>query len=709
MQTAASGWWRTTCSVAGADAGWSGVRRPPGRAPIRRNAPHSAATAPLRAPNLSASVTHGRADDRGLIAQPRRLLAGALLLLLLHACLRLAFTHAIEVDHAEQLVLAQRLQIFYGARQPPLYTWIMWLLEQPFGPSRALAIGLKYLLFLAAGCAGWMAARNLGATRREAGLYIASLFLLYQIFWKMHHGVSHTALLCFASAATLYALARLRQHDRPRDHLLLAAAIVLGVLSKHVYWAFLGALLAAALADPLWRQRLCAPRSVWLWLPVLAVAAPYLVGLIRLPGTLAAELAATVTPAADARHPLWAYGVGLQGLGLAVLGYLSFLLLPMLVAPWLRADPPPAADDPQRIAGVRLLLRLNLWLLTLLLAMVLVGGATRFVERWMHAFLLWLPMAWVLAQGRLGRLAPGRPLPAIVLGLAGLLLAVSFGWQATQFLYGPPACGKCRVLIDYTPLAQALAQDGLADADVLATDEHIAANLRLALPGLAVRVAAYPQIELPRRAGRPCALVWNLQAGESPPASLLELARAWCGEGGASAAQAITLPLARLRLRHPGWRRTLPAPHQDAAYGFAFARFAPAPAIPPPALRSGNVSVEPPSEQSAEVAVRRDRRHQAGAESSTRASRMSTMPRASARVGTSPNWSQPASSAMTGFASEASEASLAERRSMMKVHSNQPSALPPMAVKAKAQRNSGVQSGAGPWSMNATSTSSGVP
>ncbi|HAZ60537.1 MAG TPA: hypothetical protein DCY89_03070 [Gammaproteobacteria bacterium] len=675
--------------------------------------PTAATTTPVASQASADTQTHSRRN--GFIGHPGLIFIGAITLMLLHGSLRLGFTSAIEVDQAEQLVLAQRLQVFYGTRQPPLYTWLAWLLEQPFGPARELASGLKYLLFVAAGTTYWLAARSLGATRREAGLCIVSLVLLYQIVWKMHQGVTHSALLCLASAATLLTIARLRDQHRRRDYLLAACAIVIGMLSKHSYWAFLVALLAAAVADPGLRRRLTAPCSGWLWVPIAGLGVTYLTGLLLLPDPLAVQFRATLG-ASDATRGF--FESRLQGLGSliqATAGFLSFLLLPMLAAPWLRGAPGTTVDSPLRSAGRQLLFRLNVGLLVLLLGLVLVGGATHFVERWLHAFLLWLPMAWVFTQAQRGRLEAGRALPRLMLALAGLLIAAALTWQAVQDIHGPPACHRCRPLIDHGPLADALAEARLADADLLAGDEHIAANLRLRLPGIAVRVPNYPQLQLPRRADRPCVLVWDLGRGVAPPGALLSLAREWCGEGLTAAVQAVTVPLQRQRARHAGWTRTLAAPFADAAYGFAFARYeslavppVAAPRSSPPGGPSAS-SASTSSDRPDMLEARRERPYQAGADSRMSATMMRTMPIPSERVGTSPNCNQPASRAMTGFAREASEASLAESRSRTKVHSSQPSALPPMAVKAKAQRNSGVQSVAGPGSMTARSTSRGVP
>lgn len=511
-----------------------------------------------------------------LLTQPLALLAGFVLLYALHASVRLLATSALEVDHAEQALLIQQLKWSYGLRQPPLYSWLLWVLEYVNGVARSNFVMLKYACFLLAGVCWWQTARAMGADRRTAALATLSLLWLYQIVWKLHHGVSHTALLTLACTATLWLVWRLMQQHRRRDYIALGVMLGIGVMSKHGYWAFLLALLIAASGEALLRRRLLAPRMRWSVAALLLVAGPYLLGLLTEGTALASEYQATLHTTTESRSLIG----GIASLALAMLGFLSpfwlLALVPLFLA-W-RRDGQRQQAAPSG-PGERLLGRMLLVLCLFLCGMVLLTGARSFLERWMHPFLLWLPLWWTLRSSRLGLLAPGRLTPRLLTGGALLLAVTALLWQLAQDIYGPPWCGKCRPLIDYRALVADLEANGLGHANVLAADEHIGANLLLGLPRTRVQVPQYPQAPTAARPGSPCVVVWSLGSGDAPPAALIEAARQWCpvspGHDTAERVHTVVTTLAAWRQRYPGWTRHLAAPHADVAFGWAWAELPP--------------------------------------------------------------------------------------------------------------------------------------
>ena len=53
---------------------------------------------------------------------------------LAHIVVRVAASPALKWDEAEQMLWTQQLSMGYGS-QPPLYTWLQWLVNQVVGPS----------------------------------------------------------------------------------------------------------------------------------------------------------------------------------------------------------------------------------------------------------------------------------------------------------------------------------------------------------------------------------------------------------------------------------------------------------------------------------------------------------------------------------------------------------------------------------------------
>lgn len=497
-----------------------------------------------------------------------RILLGLLIALYaLHAWVRLAFTSAVEVDHAEQLVLSQQLQALYGLRQPPLYTWLLHSLEQVVGPMRANAVLLKYACFIGAWICYWRAARELGANPRLAGLSVLTLAWLYQVVWKLHHGITHTALLTLAACATLWLGLRLRTHQATRDYLALGLAIAIGILSKHGYWALLVCILVASWGDPGLRRAWMTPRIGLVALPVLLFAGPYLYALAHASHVLGAEYASTLKVGTDSTRLL----AGLQNLCLALLGFLSPLWLLMLAA-YLLVQRIGISLAPAAAWGERFLWRLN-GLLLLTLVIMLLGGARSFVERWLHPFLLWLPLAFIFWSARRRLLEPGSPLSRTLIGGATVLLVTSLAYQTAQDVMGPPWCGKCRPLLNYHALANALQAQGLQDANVIAADEHIAANLRVALPGIRSVVPRYAYALANHRPDQACVLIWPGENGADPIQEMLALAGKWCNTRLAPVPPIyIGEDLESWRQRYPNWERHLPPPMEAQAYGWMVGR-----------------------------------------------------------------------------------------------------------------------------------------
>ena len=576
-----------------------------------------------------------------------------------HLLLRVFLIPTLGVDHVEQAVAAQGWLLSYGPTQPPLYTWMQHAVFELFGASILAVVVPKYLLVTAFMLSYFAAARATGLRDMHAALALFSLALLYQIGWKFHSGLTHSLLMSLAIALSLLTLVQVVERGRSRDYLCFGAAVGLGIMSKYGFAAFLFALLVALLTDARMRTRVSGRGMGLSALVALAVCAPLVwFGLTHM-GTLAEVFRGTMveTPASaapvQAGNPLhvWAAGwvegraEGLRSLALAVLGFLSPLwLLLVLVYPRVLpglARPLCAAEDlvPSDMRARRWAAFLRQFFVgvgLLLLALVLIFGATRFKERWMHPFLLLAPIALMhrVARsypeggwGAVGEMSEGAPRLAetasnnsmqttmvtrggqtrgvaprhrVMLALVVFFVVFVVGYRIAEQTLGPPLCGKCRELTPYARLAEALAPHlgpaGGAWA-VLASDEHIAGNMRMHFPGRAVFVPHYAAWS-PRAFGMladgvdgadgrvgdgaedaardnisrddtssvgACVLVWS-GAEDSVPAQLrADLAERFLTELPESVGvNRVQVPLAEFKKRFPKWKR-------EVAPGLAFA------------------------------------------------------------------------------------------------------------------------------------------
>jgi len=144
-------------------------------------------------------------------------------------------------------------------RQPPLYEWLLWSVQQLTGPTLPSFLPIKYGLLT-----GTVAFLYLAATRifRERGFAIlAGLLplLLFQFAWNLHEGVTHSMVLTCAVAASLWALMRITENGRASDYLLFGLIVGLGLISKWGFAGFLVLLLIGAMLQPSLRARLLAP------------------------------------------------------------------------------------------------------------------------------------------------------------------------------------------------------------------------------------------------------------------------------------------------------------------------------------------------------------------------------------------------------------------------------------------------------------------
>ena len=91
---------------------------------------------------MSYAATAGSAPS-GSKAEPWRnglwvVLSAGLLYCLLHATLRLALSSNLPQDDVTANILAQTLEPGYLPRQPPLYEWLLWMVQRVAGPHDAL-------------------------------------------------------------------------------------------------------------------------------------------------------------------------------------------------------------------------------------------------------------------------------------------------------------------------------------------------------------------------------------------------------------------------------------------------------------------------------------------------------------------------------------------------------------------------------------------
>lgn len=432
----------------------------------------------------------------------------------LHFALRLILSPTVGVDDVAEAIFAQSLQWTYYPRQPPLYTWLLWATFQVFGVSVAAVAFLKYALAAAGYLFFWLSACRIFPDRRLSLLAALSLSLIYAIGYGIHVGFTNTVLLIAACGATLYALLRVVQDGHLADYLALGLSLGVGFLSKWGYPAFAAPLLVAATLQQASRRRLADIRILAALAVAVALVGPYLT--FGFQGAAVAHVFNGTMREGTHAVSLAGIGDGLSSLFVAIVMFLAPLwMLAVVVFPRILGARARAASsfDARRFFEHFFLLAGAAAILGVFLL-----GITHFKSRWMHPLLILFPLYLACLVEDAGFSA--RQL-RIWLVLAATAAAAVVGARLAQDLAGPPWCGKCRLFKPYPELADAIRSRGFSSGTIVAGDEHIAGNFRVAFPDARVATSVYAfYVPPPRAFSGQCLVVWDAGQGPEMPLAL---------------------------------------------------------------------------------------------------------------------------------------------------------------------------------------------
>lgn len=419
----------------------------------------------------------------------RHPLAGLILILAAQAIILSTIRSGTSYDGAEQLLYSQYWDWGYGRSQPPLYTWLLKLLQIPLGISQLAENLLKFGL-LALGLAGMLRlAGHLGYARQAALAVMSSLLLVQDIFWELQRNYSHTALLVGLLPWVTLAWLRLADAQGTRPFAWLGFLSGLLILSKYNSGLFLAALIGA---DLLIRRResvLKDPRMGLALAAALIVIAPHLLWASQNTGAVTA-----LSSRFEMQPQGSALKVALQGAAGFAGATLGVFILPILIAAALLRGQVPALIRQPRSIDQRLMLTTGLLFLAFWLAALLGSSSTRAISRW------FLPAAVPLLPVLIGGLCQLRPHAARrVIGAALILFGLGI---CVQWLYSTRI--NARMDYDYAALAEHLSA-GTKPQTILLSDYAIFANLRLYDPKPAY--AAPPMPKQPRGIALPAILV----------------------------------------------------------------------------------------------------------------------------------------------------------------------------------------------------------
>ncbi len=446
------------------------------------------------------------------------LLAGLLSYLGVMAFVLSFLFEAVSLDAAEQVLWTQSLRLGYGI-QPPLYTWLQWVMFGVFGVNVTALVLTKEILIATTAITTYFIAKRIAQNERIAGLTLISFLLIPQFSYESHRDLTHSILACALAALGLYlALKLLEEHRRLRIYLLFGVIAGLGLLAKYSYGLFLLSLCIAMLSLPHARQ---AMRDRRFWLAVLVAAAMFAPHGFWLwtafDAQIQGQMARKLQPLAETQV-VTDITRGLFSLATVTAGFFALLIPAYGWAFFFRNRCGSRPAQTQR-SHERLLARLLLIQLLLLLGLVLVFQVSGFKQRWMQPLLFAVPI-YLLVQVRpwINELSCRR-----LVALGTVIGFCTLAMLPVRVLLPDAFEGHKRFNTPFDALAEDLRHHGFVGG-VIATEDHwMGGNLRLQFPDSAIITPSFT----PAGAGEPIALaVWQSEAMPPPLAELLSKAGA---------------------------------------------------------------------------------------------------------------------------------------------------------------------------------------
>jgi hypothetical protein len=408
----------------------------------------------------------------------------------------------------------------YQLRNPPLYEWLLWMVQQVVGPGPLSYLILRYTLIATTGILFYVALLRMVASARLAAAFSLSLVLLFWFGWEIHHSVSHTLALLASSLALFIAALAYAERPTPGGALVLGLIIGIGLMAK---WSFLLVLLslgaALAVTQETWsfyRE----PRTLLVLAGVVLPILPFALWLATIDPDLVGRRTVPSGRALSLDQALQGVAAFLTGIPLVFLPWIAFVLFFV----WRFPKPPTPSPALSQAVAIRLASLTAIMILALMAALLLfafaTGGAlfgiSRFAIHYLFPFSLFasLALSGLVAQRVEEQLFGQR------LAITSLVVALAIFVVKLASFYVVPGSSEANNLLPYARLADELTKRGLGTAQFVTLSPRDAGNLAIYLPearalSLSARIEPPPADPVP---DRPCVLLWGGEYSVPPAA-----------------------------------------------------------------------------------------------------------------------------------------------------------------------------------------------
>lgn len=422
------------------------------------------------------------------------------------ALLRVARSTYLTLDDAISAEVSQRVLLpAYSVRNPPLYEWALWAVQQIFGAGIGGHLVLRSLLIVAIGTAMFETVRGLSRDPRLAAAASLGLLGFYAIAWQMHIALTQSLFVFLLLLLMIRLLDGFCRKPGAGRALALGLAMGLGILGK---WSFALPVFAAfivLLLDPRAR-RAGAGHFVLMAAACCATLLPTATYLMSVHADLAG--ASSQILLRDGVDAHWLRVVqGLSGvLAKTAAFFVPFILFVIAAYARLRVWPCYRNGD----ASAKLVTRFIAVQALVLLAAILIAGIANITERYVYTLAVPMVLAFYLCVA----VPPVRAtvLRFVVNGAiisTAVVVAIKIVLIVETFL---PSGRMPSENLPYPALANELEARGYGAASIIATEHEFGGNLLELMPDANV-VAMRSSRMLPPRTYDPqqsCILIWEV-------------------------------------------------------------------------------------------------------------------------------------------------------------------------------------------------------
>jgi GNAT superfamily N-acetyltransferase len=423
------------------------------------------------------------------------------------ALLRLGRSSFLSFDDAISAEVMQRTLLpAYSARNPPLYEWCLWAVQQVFGAGVHSHVILRAVLLVAIGTAMFETVRGLSRDARLAAAASLSLLGFYAFTWQVHAALTQSLFVFLLLLVLIRLMDSFCRKPSVGRALGLGLTMGLGILGKWSFALPAGAALIVLLLDP--RAR----RAGIGYFALMAAAC----GVTLLPTLL--YLMQVQADLADASSRILFYKAAETHLGRVLQGltgvlvktaafFLPFLLFVIAAYARLRVWPRHTRGD----ASAQLVSRFVAVQALILLAAVLFAGISNVTERYVYTLAVPMVIAFFLSLA----VPPVREtvLRFVVNGAflsTAVVVAIKLGLVVEALL---PNGRVVRDVLPFPALARELEARGYGQAAIVIPDRPLSGNLVELMPKAEIVTESSSRL-LPPGTYRPdqtCLLLWQAE------------------------------------------------------------------------------------------------------------------------------------------------------------------------------------------------------